>query len=671
MSDAGCPNREELFALLVGTLREDSAEAMIIHVDSCEACRAALETFDEADDTLVARLRQPAAEHACLDEAECHSAIDRAGAVVERSLSTTTRPGAGTTTGLGQGGRLGEYRLLEKLGQGGMGTVYKAEHTKLGRTVALKLLPADRLRSSRAVARFEREMLAIGGLTHPNIVQAHDAREVDDMRFLVMEFVEGLDLHKLVQRSGPLQTADACELIRQAALGLQYAHEHGLVHRDVKPSNLMLTSEGRVKVLDLGLARLQEEQPSGEEMTAAGQAMGTADYMAPEQASDSHSVDIRADVYSLGCTLYSLLAGCPPFSGPKYRHTFEKMTAHARDPVPPIRDICPEAPDELVDLLDRMLAKDPAARPSTPADVADAVGPLCTGSDLPALLPQAEGRPEPAVKEDVSLAATDELASSAQVGTQATHPAVPLPAARRWQPLAVAVGLMLLAAMAYPAWQIVIRIRDKEGRETVVAVPADSQVTVEQDSQVVGQFPVADARRPAPSDPALDREPKAGEPPSLHPVDPDFVKAVAALPTEQQIETVREKLVQLNPGFDGELTYQITGDAVTSLTFKDDHVVTDLSPVRALERLEVFTCSGAYTSKGKLADLLPLRGLPLTALICNCTSVSDLSPLKAMKLTGLNCESTDVWDLSPLEGMPLTWLGCVHTQVSDLTPLKG
>ena len=162
-------------------------------------------------------------------------------------------------------------------------------------------------------------MRAVGTLDQPNIVRALDAREIDGTRFLVMELVEGMDLAELSRESGPLPIADGCELIRQAALGLQSAYERGLVHRDIKPSNLMLTPQGQVKVLDLGLALFQAQPPTETEMTASGQAVGTAEYMAPEQVSDSHLVDIRADIYSLGGTLYKLLSGHAPFDSPQYR----------------------------------------------------------------------------------------------------------------------------------------------------------------------------------------------------------------------------------------------------------------------------------------------------------------------------------------------------------------
>ena len=158
---------------------------------------------------------------------------------------------------------LGEYQLLEELGRGGMGRVYKALHTKLDRVVAVKVLPRGRVGDQKAIARFEREMKAVGRLAHPNIVQAYDAREIDGTPVLIMEFVDGLDLAEIVRRVGPLPVADACELVRQTALALQCAHEHGLVHRDIKPSNIMLARSGEVKLLDLGLARFYAEDCSG------------------------------------------------------------------------------------------------------------------------------------------------------------------------------------------------------------------------------------------------------------------------------------------------------------------------------------------------------------------------------------------------------------------------
>jgi serine/threonine protein kinase len=233
-----CPSREELFEYTVGRLSDDVSEVLASHLDACSTCQTTLATLNDANDSLVARLRSPVPDDPLLAEPECGVALARAKAVAGRPAGISSPPGDGPLPAA----QLGEYQLLEELGHGGMGTVYKALHTKLDRVVALKVVAKGRVDDARAIARFEREMKAIGRLDHPQIVRAHDAREIDGRPVLVMEFVEGLDLARLVGRTGRLRVPDACELARQVAVGLQYVHEHGLVHRDIKPSNLMLTA---------------------------------------------------------------------------------------------------------------------------------------------------------------------------------------------------------------------------------------------------------------------------------------------------------------------------------------------------------------------------------------------------------------------------------------------
>ncbi len=281
---------------------------------------------------------------------------------------------------------LGNYAILEKLGQGGMGVVYKAIHFNLQRVVALKTLPELGRRNQDAVRRFEREMDAIGRLDHPNVVRASDASQHNETLYLVMEYLEGKDVSSLCQQHGPLSVADACEIVRQTAEGLQYIHAHGLVHRDIKPSNLILCRSGVVKILDLGLALLLEHESLPDKLTATGSALGTVDYVAPEQVSDSHAVDIRADIYSLGCTLYRLLAAQPPFGGEKYGGRIERLMAHLREPVPSITDVRSDVPSTLVAILEKMLAKDPRRRFQGPADVRDACAAFTVSHNLPALL---------------------------------------------------------------------------------------------------------------------------------------------------------------------------------------------------------------------------------------------------------------------------------------------
>ena len=270
---------------------------------------------------------------------------------------------------------LGQYLLLERIGEGGMGQVFKARHRLMKRLVALKIIRPDHVADPATLRRFRQEIQAAARLSHPNIVLAHDADEVDGKHFLTMEYVEGTDLGKLVKQQGPLPVATACDYVRQAACGLQHAHEQGMVHRDIKPSNLLFAKghgPDAIKLTDLGLARLRMEDAN--EQTKPGAMLGTADYIAPEQASDASRVDIRADIYSLGCTLYFLLAGQPPFPGGT---TMEKMFAHCQSEPEPIEQRRPDLPAALIPVLRRMMAKRPEDRYQTPQEVAHVLEPLC------------------------------------------------------------------------------------------------------------------------------------------------------------------------------------------------------------------------------------------------------------------------------------------------------
>jgi WD40 repeat protein len=273
------------------------------------------------------------------------------------------------------------YHILAPLGAGGMGSVYKAEHRLMERLVALKVINPRLTADAEAVERFRREVKAAARLTHPNIVTAYDAEQAGDTHFLVMEYVEGVSLAHWVQKEGPLPVRRACDFVRQAALGLQHAHEQGMVHRDVKPQNLMLTeargspSADVVKVLDFGLARFASENAPVEALTQDNAVMGTPDYIAPEQADDPRQADIRADVYSLGCTLYFLLTGQVPF--PR-RTVFQKLLAHRVTSPTQVSELRKDVPPELVRLLERMMAKEPAQRFQTPAEVAQALAPFAS-----------------------------------------------------------------------------------------------------------------------------------------------------------------------------------------------------------------------------------------------------------------------------------------------------
>ncbi|HEY7310810.1 MAG TPA: protein kinase [Gemmataceae bacterium] len=349
------PSREQLAAFDAGQLTATERAAIELHVAACPRCGRELDTLPE--DPFVALVRASAAS--TLDT-PIAAAIDQdtpepVHFAIPAALSRHPR-----------------YRVLEVIGAGGMGVVYKAVHRLMDRVVALKVLHRRFTEHSDFVERFRREVQAVARLSHPHIAVAHDAEQVGELHFFVMEHVSGMSLDRLVARRGPLPIAEACAYVRQAALGLQHAFEHGLVHRDVKPANLMRTPEGQIKVLDFGLAHLvraSDETPS----LPSGAFVGTPDYTAPEQARDPRSADIRADVYGLGCTLRFLLTGQPLFPGGT---ALQKLLAHQDRPPVPLHKLRHDVPAALSAVLERMLAKEPSRRPATPAEVARALAPF-------------------------------------------------------------------------------------------------------------------------------------------------------------------------------------------------------------------------------------------------------------------------------------------------------
>jgi serine/threonine protein kinase len=274
----------------------------------------------------------------------------------------------GKTKGLS----ISDYIVLDKIGSGGMGLVFKARHRQRPRIVALKLLPPSFSRDRAAVIRFRREASAVAKFRHPNIVAAIDSGETHGLLYLVMEFVNGRDLARTVKEKGPLPVVQTIDCIIQAARGLQEAHDHGIIHRDIKPANLLLDSSGTVKVLDLGLARVNQQQEmfatSGSELelTVSGSIVGTVDYMSPEQAYDPRMADGRSDIYSLGCTLHYLLTGKAPYGGQTF---MERLLGHRERPVPSLRAARRDVSAALDATFQVLLAKAPEDRPQTMAAV--------------------------------------------------------------------------------------------------------------------------------------------------------------------------------------------------------------------------------------------------------------------------------------------------------------
>jgi hypothetical protein len=372
------PQPEELAAFISGQAGDDVATAISQHLADCEACRTMVDTLPP--DTLLSLLRKGAEPLGAETDpaADAKRGTSEAATIAPSTITTC----ADVPAELADNPR---YRVLELLGSGGMGAVYKAEHRRMERHVALKVLSPGLMTKPAMVERFQREMRAAARLAHPNIVTAHDADQAGDAHFLVMEFVEGMSLAQYVHERSRLPVAEACGYIRQAALGLQHAFERGMVHRDIKPHNLMLTPAGQVKILDFGLARLVREtsaescaqgaggQAPSAGLTEVGTLMGTADFIAPEQANDPRAADIRADIYSLGCTLYFLLTGRVPFPEGT---SMDKLMAHAKKTPVSLGKLHSEVPADLARVVEKMMAKDPARRYQIPAEAARALEPF-------------------------------------------------------------------------------------------------------------------------------------------------------------------------------------------------------------------------------------------------------------------------------------------------------
>lgn len=372
MAVATCPNAETLAAFARGELTDAELMSVSDHIGGCGACCAALRGVPA--DSLAELARAAAAEPPTVKSVVGPPPGPRAaGPAVPAGFENHPR-----------------YRVFGALGAGGMGTVYKAEDELMGRVVALKVVSAHLTAKAGAVARFRREIRAAAQLKDDHIVTAYDAGEAGGAHFLVMEYVEGVSLDRLVAKKGPLPVNLACSFARQAALGLKHAADKGMVHRDIKPQNLMVTRKGRIKILDFGLARFAStDEPDApadrpefgaatraadEGVTNPNLLMGTPDYLSPEQAKNSHEVDARGDLYSLGCTLYFLLTGRAPFAGAGT--LIDKLLAHTNDEPPPVRAERPDVPEALAGVLAKLMAKRPGDRYQSAAEAAAALLPF-------------------------------------------------------------------------------------------------------------------------------------------------------------------------------------------------------------------------------------------------------------------------------------------------------
>jgi hypothetical protein len=505
-------------------------------------------------------------------------------------------------------GCLAHYEALDIVGRGGMGVVFRAFDTKLHRVVAIKALAPQLATSSAARQRFVREARAAAAVTHDNVIDIHAVEEAGPVPYLVMQFINGSTLQKKLDRTGQLPLKEILRIGLQIAEGLAAAHRQGLVHRDVKPANILLENGvERVKITDFGLARAGDDAS----LTQSGVVAGTPTYMSPEQA-DGLPVGFRSDLFSLGSVLYAMCTGRPPFRAPTSMAVLKRV---CEETPRPIREINPELPPWLGDLVARLHAKAPADRFASAREVADLLArhlaELQHGGT-----PSAPRQPQ-----------------AAELTAEKPAPAPPGRPRRPWL-MAAGIPLALLAGLGLSEATGITNVR----------------------GTVMRRFSPEGTPAPAP---VVAADVAAWE------------RTVAALPAEEQVKAVAARLKELNWGFDGTVRHKIDDDVVTELQFSAD-LVTNIAPVRALSKLRVLNCSGTVSNQGRLANLSPLKGMSLTYLNCTDTRVADLSPLKEMPLEALFCGRTSVSDLSPLKGMPLTVLHCDNnTQVSDLSPLHG
>ncbi len=457
MHPATCPAADQLSAYVIGKLPPDLFESVASHVERCPACEASLHILEQLSDPLLANLRHDEPANPWLGEPQLQAALAQAQSLAGRPQAAAAAPSLG---------RLGSYELIEKAGQGGMGVVYKARHTLLDRIDAVKVLTAQRTSDPESVKRFLREMRAVGQLSHPNLIQARHAEQADGTWLLATEWLDGETLTQRVQRLGPLSFAESCELISQAAEGLQHAHDRGVIHRDVKPSNLMRVSSGQLKVLDLGLARLRGEFAMPGDATGSGMILGTADYIAPEQVGEARTADHRADIYSLGCTLYYLLSGQPPFP---HLSTLEKLLAHQQQEPERLERLRRDLPAGLAEVVARMMTRDPAQRYQSMTEVIAVLRPFTNAT----LVRQETGDDTAMVRRQVLAEMRSEEPSRTALLPQPAH-------SRRllW------AALLLFAFVA--AAGVVFKLQGKNGSVVVEVMEPDVEVLVDGGKITVG-----------------------------------------------------------------------------------------------------------------------------------------------------------------------------------------
>ncbi len=493
------PSADALQALALGKLNDSTAAALLNHLDSCSDCRKQLAAFAEED--FVNRLRQARGQSPTSATAQtltpCRindksSSSQPAIASLPPELATNQ-----------------QYEILRELGRGGMGVVYLSKNRLMDRLEVLKVVNKALLDHPGAAERFLREIRSAAKLSHANVVGAYSAVQQGELLAFAMEYVEGQDLASLVKSQGPLPILNACYYVQQAASGLQHAFEKGMVHRDIKPQNLILSREGRkhiVKVLDFGLAKATREKKDDTGLTGEGKMLGTPDYIAPEQTLDAAKADIRADIYSLGCTLYYLLAGHPPFSGSSLTAV---LLAHQMQEAKPLNLVRPEVPEDVAAVVRKMMAKSPDKRYQTPREVVQALNAFVKQGTAPKSSPELSAgatETKPAVKKETQVgrspsqtaepakkrrepaavwkSLTEGVATPVESkksgAVRECQPATAMPSARKKGLMGGSIGVSVLLLALLAMWAGgVFKVKTKDGMIVLENVPSDAEVMVD------------------------------------------------------------------------------------------------------------------------------------------------------------------------------------------------
>ncbi len=556
-------------------------------------------------------------------------------------------------------GRLGDFRVLKILGEGGMGIVFLAEEAKLERMVALKTMKRELAANRSAKERFFREARAAAGLEHDHVVPIYHVGEENGTPYLAMPFLKGEPLDQRLARGGdevvdiraesqrqdseavPLPIAETLRIGREVAEGLAAAHDHGLVHRDIKPANIWLEERAkgqppRVRILDFGLARVKTDDT---QISNSGVVVGTPAYMSPEQARGKH-VDHRADLFSLGVVLYQMSTGRRPFTG---ADTMALLSSLALDlPESPLT-LNPAMPEALSDLVMSLLEKEAAKRPDSADVVVNELERIAAEMSLPM---GAKG-PDPFFGIDDSESAGPEPDALPEFTPKRAKP-------KNGRDRLISTGIAALTVLV--AGAIIVLVVKKFESKSKKEAPGDSKQPAA----------VAPEQKPPKS-----RDDKS----SFPPLDSDWARKVKTLSPQEQLNEISAELVKRNSGYAGK-------DDPTAFmaTIKDGRIaelkintvsVSDLTPVQALSSLEVLDCSRANADRGILADLMPLKGLSLKKLDVSNNNVRDLKPLQGMPLEDLGIADTMVGDLSVLKGLSLKRLYLGGSNVRNLTLLRG